>query len=285
MDQSVRTEDRQTGTASPPNAKGSLDAISGRVVEGWAFDPDNPGRIVAVEIFDRERRIGETLASQFREDLLEARMGDGCHAFRFLLPLELFDGGEHAIIACCAHSGVVLHHSPYVLKTEQLPVALSFPATADLVNAAPPLSDLQFSLLRSLHAITEALSVQSRALEAALARLPGVAPMPAVSEPAPPPAPPPTPDELIGPRLPEAIRAPRGRHDYVFFGVIDWEFRIQRPQHLAARLAALGNRVFYVSIGFVEPGTARRAVPDPRAARRGCVRARARLPRAPSQHL
>lgn len=35
--------------------------------------------------------------------------------------------------------------------------------------------------------------------------------------------------------------------DYIVWGVIDWHFRHQRPQHLARALAASGRRVFYVS--------------------------------------
>jgi hypothetical protein len=39
--------------------------------------------------------------------------------------------------------------------------------------------------------------------------------------------------------------------DYVFFGVIDWHFRHQRPQQLALSLAHSQRRVFYVSVNFV----------------------------------
>ncbi len=39
-------------------------------------------------------------------------------------------------------------------------------------------------------------------------------------------------------------------HDIIWLGVIDWHFRIQRPQHLAANLADAGARIFYVSIVF-----------------------------------
>jgi GT2 family glycosyltransferase/SAM-dependent methyltransferase len=38
-----------------------------------------------------------------------------------------------------------------------------------------------------------------------------------------------------------------GLPDYIFWGVIDWHFRHQRPQHLAQNLALTGRRVFYVS--------------------------------------
>ncbi|GAA4413089.1 hypothetical protein GCM10023089_30410 [Quisquiliibacterium transsilvanicum] len=48
-----------------------------------------------------------------------------------------------------------------------------------------------------------------------------------------------------------------GMRDYLFFGVIDWHFRHQRPQQLALAVARGGRRVFYVSVNFVdaaEPG-------------------------------
>ena len=43
-----------------------------------------------------------------------------------------------------------------------------------------------------------------------------------------------------------------GKSDLIFWSIIDWEFRHQRPQHLAAGLAARGHRVFYVSVRLVE---------------------------------
>ena len=43
-----------------------------------------------------------------------------------------------------------------------------------------------------------------------------------------------------------------GKRDYVFFGVIDWHFRHQRPQQLAQSIAQKGHRVFYVSVNFID---------------------------------
>lgn len=40
--------------------------------------------------------------------------------------------------------------------------------------------------------------------------------------------------------------------DYIFWGVIDWHFRHQRPQQLAQALARAGRRVFYVSVNLVD---------------------------------
>lgn len=43
-----------------------------------------------------------------------------------------------------------------------------------------------------------------------------------------------------------------GTPDYIFWGVIDWHFRHQRPQQLAQALAKAGRRVFYVSVNLVD---------------------------------
>lgn len=47
------------------------------------------------------------------------------------------------------------------------------------------------------------------------------------------------------------------QRDFFVWAVIDWHFRIQRPQHLARELAVAGHRVFYMSNHFIdhaEPG-------------------------------
>lgn len=49
----------------------------------------------------------------------------------------------------------------------------------------------------------------------------------------------------------------RNKSDILIFPVIDWEFRIQRPQHLARELAASGDRIIYLTTTFnysTEPG-------------------------------
>ncbi|WP_211353912.1 glycosyltransferase [Thiohalocapsa marina] len=46
----------------------------------------------------------------------------------------------------------------------------------------------------------------------------------------------------LTPRLPHAAE---GKPDVLIFPIIDWHFRIQRPQHIARCLGELGHRVFY----------------------------------------
>src|SRR5690348_15457391 len=50
--------------------------------------------------------------------------------------------------------------------------------------------------------------------------------------------------------LTEARRRARGGPDLIWLGVIDWNYRRQRPQHLAAHLAEHGTRIFYISLVF-----------------------------------
>ncbi|RBC03504.1 glycosyltransferase [Pseudomonas sp. MWU12-2115] len=55
-------------------------------------------------------------------------------------------------------------------------------------------------------------------------------------------------------KLPTLRPAPqeKGLADYIFWGVIDWHFRHQRPQQLAQALAGAGRRVFYISVNLVD---------------------------------
>lgn len=55
----------------------------------------------------------------------------------------------------------------------------------------------------------------------------------------------------------QQLVAPGTGRDILIFSVIDWRFRVQRPQHIARSLAGNGRRVFYFSKHFInarEPG-------------------------------
>ncbi|MDA3733217.1 glycosyltransferase [Niameybacter massiliensis] len=43
------------------------------------------------------------------------------------------------------------------------------------------------------------------------------------------------------------------KQDIILLSVIDWDFRFQRPQHLAKNLAKLGHRVFYFNANYISP--------------------------------
>lgn len=51
-------------------------------------------------------------------------------------------------------------------------------------------------------------------------------------------------------KIQKALDVAGSQFDVIVFPVIDWAFRVQRPQHLARELGALGHRVFYLSTTF-----------------------------------
>jgi hypothetical protein len=53
-----------------------------------------------------------------------------------------------------------------------------------------------------------------------------------------------------GSLYPEALRKRPGGQDFVWLGVIRYEYRHQRPQHLIEQLADRGHRVFYIAMKF-----------------------------------
>jgi hypothetical protein len=91
---------------------GSLEAIVGNAVEGWAMNIETPTEPVTVEIFDGEHILGSAVAFMFRPDLLAAGIGTGNHYFKFTLPEIVFDGHVHVIFARAAGSTENLSNSP-----------------------------------------------------------------------------------------------------------------------------------------------------------------------------
>ncbi|WP_053183752.1 glycosyltransferase [Pseudomonas thivervalensis] len=68
-------------------------------------------------------------------------------------------------------------------------------------------------------------------------------------EPAPPSA---TPPQPLLPPVNLAVSSEHGQPMVLMFGVIDWHFRIQRPQNLAKELARAGQTTLYVSNHFID---------------------------------
>jgi len=102
--------------ARGPACQGHVEEIRGVRVRGWAWCPTRPGDRLTVEFFCGKRRIGEAVASLFRQDLRQAGVGDGSHGFEFELPRELLEGGEHVIHVRFKHSGLELDQSPRLLR-------------------------------------------------------------------------------------------------------------------------------------------------------------------------
>jgi type II secretory pathway predicted ATPase ExeA len=61
--------------------RGALDSVSDGRAKGWAFDPSRPDTKLQVEILNGDTVIMAGAANRFRQDLLDAGIGDGWHGF------------------------------------------------------------------------------------------------------------------------------------------------------------------------------------------------------------
>jgi hypothetical protein len=66
--------------------RGFVDDVSSLRIAGWVQNVENREAPVCLDIYAGGRLIGQTLANRFREDLLQAGLGNGRHAFAFMLP-------------------------------------------------------------------------------------------------------------------------------------------------------------------------------------------------------
>jgi hypothetical protein len=121
---------------------GSLDAIVGHTVEGWAMNVQDPTKPVTVEIFDGEQLLGSAVALMFRPDLLTAGIGTGNHHFKFLLPESAFDGKVHIISARPAGSPENLRNSPAHVAQRTANVAIKPPTKTKSEEVAVGMLDV-----------------------------------------------------------------------------------------------------------------------------------------------
>jgi len=95
-----------------PRFRGRVERVTGRVLEGWALDEQDPDRPVALDVAIDGGPPQRVVASAFRPDLAQAFATRGHHAFRFELPPALADGHPHEVSVTEARSGLALERSP-----------------------------------------------------------------------------------------------------------------------------------------------------------------------------
>jgi hypothetical protein len=94
---------------------GSLDLVDAETITGWAWAGSHPDHSVDVEIYDGDALLATVTADLFREDLRDAKIGKGFHAFRLSTPRALKDGKVHTIRAKVAGTQFELFGSPKML--------------------------------------------------------------------------------------------------------------------------------------------------------------------------
>ena len=99
-----------TVQGNPASVEGYLDVVNADVIEGWAMDTTKPASPVTIELYDGDALLASVPAREFRQDLLDARKGDGYHAFKIPTAARLKDGQAHTVHAKCA--GGELSNSP-----------------------------------------------------------------------------------------------------------------------------------------------------------------------------
>ena len=116
--------------ASAPQLSGNLDAVTRNVVEGWAYLPSSSGERVSLAIIDNGVTIGRVVADRYRADLEKAGIGDGRHAFSFLVPSGFSENVRHEIEVRRESDWSLLAGSPTVLAAVEFSLV-----TASMANA------------------------------------------------------------------------------------------------------------------------------------------------------
>jgi hypothetical protein len=102
------------GTPAEPSTgyEGFLEKMSCDMLRGWAWDRSQPDRPLSIELYDGERLLKTVVADEFRQDLLDARKGNGRHLFIESPPAELKDGKPHSIRAVVVGTSYTLRALP-----------------------------------------------------------------------------------------------------------------------------------------------------------------------------
>jgi hypothetical protein len=91
------TEEIWTAKLINPNYEGYNDGATCEMSWGWAWDRNAQSSTANVDVYDGSTLLGTTAAGLFRQDLLNAGIGNGFHAFSFFLPSSQWDGNTHSI--------------------------------------------------------------------------------------------------------------------------------------------------------------------------------------------
>jgi SAM-dependent methyltransferase len=112
--------------------EGFKDGVIGGALIGWARDEFDPGVRLAVEIHHGNRLLATITADQFRQDLHEANIGDGQHAFVYPLPPELHSKDPDEFHVKVAGTRIELFAAP---RRQHLPLCHIPPPPEEFLRA------------------------------------------------------------------------------------------------------------------------------------------------------
>jgi hypothetical protein len=100
----------------PPDFQGFHDGADCNSIFGWAWDSSHPDATISVDIYSDNMFITTVPADQFRQDLLNAGVGNGQHAFNLATPMSLKDGQTHTITIAFHNTDIPLHNTPRMIN-------------------------------------------------------------------------------------------------------------------------------------------------------------------------
>jgi hypothetical protein len=103
-------------TPPTPVYQGNHDVADCQMIAGWAWDRNQPNAAINVDIYDGTALIATVSANQFRQDLVNAGMGNGIHGFGFTTPASLKNGQSHSIRVRFAGTTTDLSNSPKTIS-------------------------------------------------------------------------------------------------------------------------------------------------------------------------
>jgi hypothetical protein len=98
---------------------GFLEGANGENIAGWAWDRNQPDSPIDVDIYEGDGAmtlLATVSAAEFRQDLLDAKVGNGRHGFSYPLPPRLKDGKPHTIRVVTSRDKVELNMSPMAIN-------------------------------------------------------------------------------------------------------------------------------------------------------------------------
>ena len=100
---------------SPPDYRGFHEGATGERISGWAWDSTRPDTPIDVDIYDSDMLVATITADNFRQDLLNGRIGNGHHGFVYTPPASLSNGRIHEIRVRIAGTDVDLKNTPKLI--------------------------------------------------------------------------------------------------------------------------------------------------------------------------
>ena len=95
-----------------PQYSGYHDVGNCSVIAGWAWDANQPTTPVSVDIYVDGALVSTTQAATFRQDLLNAGIGDGNHGFSIATPGAAINGQAHTVTVKYAGTQTNLNNTP-----------------------------------------------------------------------------------------------------------------------------------------------------------------------------